>query len=275
MLRRGGGALEFAAALEQLGAPRHCVVKPAIGGRGDGVERLRTCEGCPEWLVMLMRTYDFLIQPFLPAVTRQGEICLVFVNGHLLHAVRKDPGGWGAAAGHPSDAGVGAKLVVPGAGLLAHECVRQSIQLLDPPPADLVALGRRVLGFVAERCDGMPYLARVDLLPAGAVTAAAAADPSSDKQGASCRQSEPPWRWVVSELELGWPELFLRASSDAAHRVARELLEHLPPSEGKGDMPRQEPVDEEELRVSKRQKSAKGLIPWACLLVWDEPSSCT
>ena len=35
--------------------------------------------------------------------------------------------------------------------------------------------------------------------------------------------------WLVSELELGWPELFLRANPAAAQRVAAALLRHVPP----------------------------------------------
>ena len=35
--------------------------------------------------------------------------------------------------------------------------------------------------------------------------------------------------WLVSELELGWPELFLRANPAAAPRVAAALLRHVPP----------------------------------------------
>jgi hypothetical protein len=79
-----------------------------------------------------------------------------------------------------------------------------------------------VLGFVVERCDGMPYLARVDLLPAGAASASAAGPGHASSWTAG-------WHWLVSELELGWPELFLRASPGAVQRVAKALLQHLPP----------------------------------------------
>lgn len=231
LIRRGESecALSLTTAIEQLGRPRYCVVKPVIGGRGDGVERLRTCDGCPEWLSTLLHTHSVLVQPFLPEVTRRGEICLVFVNGALLHVVHKDPRKWGAPAGHAADAGTGAKPIVSGAGLLAHECTRQSVLLLDPPPLELVALAQRVLEFAADRCGGMPYLARVDLLPSGPTSNTSAPYAGSSGSLSGCTWTAG-WEWLVSELELGWPELFLRASPGAVQRVAKALLNHIPES---------------------------------------------
>eukprot|EP00967_Tisochrysis_lutea_P147199 scaffold279292_cov35-Tisochrysis_lutea.AAC.2 len=41
---------------------------------------------------------DVLLQPFLPRVAVNGEICVLFVNGELRHVVHKDPSGWGYVA---------------------------------------------------------------------------------------------------------------------------------------------------------------------------------
>jgi hypothetical protein len=38
----GASAAALATAVEELGMPGYCVVKPVVGGRGDGVERLHT-----------------------------------------------------------------------------------------------------------------------------------------------------------------------------------------------------------------------------------------
>jgi hypothetical protein len=60
-------------------------------------------------------------------------------------------------------------------------------------------------------------LARVDLLPA----------PHWLK--VQCGQEEGWCGWLVSELELGWPNLFLHATEGAAETVARGLLPHIEP----------------------------------------------
>ena len=225
-------AAAFAAAAASLGSPNELVTKPAVGTRGDGVERLSRGEGCPVWLLPLLCARDYLLQPFLPEVARRGEVCLVFVNGELLHAVHKDPAGWGGDEAGVADVGNAADAArrrspstpdpcapaAPAAPATAtaaatscaaapahHPSFRQCVRRLSPPPAALVATARRALRVVAARCGGDLYLARVDLLPTASGT------------------------WLVSELELGWPELFLRANPAAADRVAAGVLRYLPP----------------------------------------------
>jgi hypothetical protein len=59
-------------------------------------------------------------------------------------------------------------------------------------------------------------LARVDLLPA----------PLWLREQAG--QDNGTWcGWMVSELELGWPNLFLHATKGAAEAAARGLMVHL------------------------------------------------
>ena len=130
-----------------------------------------------------------------------GELSFVFINGTLLHAIRKEPKGWSANSAQP-------------------------VTRLDEPPAEAESIARRALEAarklsVVYEVDGEGrltraytwcadesiYLARVDLLPGN------------------------DGHWLVSELELGWPHLFLRAAEGgtvaAAKAVAEALLHRL------------------------------------------------
>jgi len=176
---------------------RSYVIKPATGGGGEGVDRLSADdEHAVADILRRLQRGDQLLQPFLSRVRDRGELAFVFVNGELLHAVRKEPAGWDARTSQP-------------------------IARLDPPPARAYELAQRALD-AARGCIGCAtpselYLARVDLLP-----------DSSDGE----RDDE---RWLVSELELGWPHLFLRAGTTAgaassptlAAEVAKGLMRHL------------------------------------------------
>ena len=90
------------------------VLKPALGSRGDGVELLclhgaddspdsppgrdeTPCRpatrpvppSCARTVSRAVARGDCLLQPFLSGVRRRGELAIVFVNGELLHVVRK------------------------------------------------------------------------------------------------------------------------------------------------------------------------------------------
>ena len=244
-------AAAFAAAATSLGSPNELVAKPAVGSRGDGVERLSRgeAEACPAWLLPLLCSCDYLLQPFLPEVARRGEVCLVFVNGDLLHAVHKDPAGWGgddlehapaptpAPSPAPSPAPTPAPTPAPAHGPAPahHPSLRQCVRRLTPPPAALVAIARRALLVAAARCGGELYLARVNLLPTNTnpgpgpnLNLNPNPNHSPNPNQVDLLPSTAAGGWLVSELELGWPELFLRANPVAAQRVAAALLRHLP-----------------------------------------------
>ena len=171
------------------------VIKPAIGGGGDGVERIDDDEEAEERVRSLLRKRggDMLVQPFLGRVRDAGELAFVFINGTLLHAVRKEPCGWDATSSQP-------------------------VTRIDAP-ASVQRIAQHALNAARARCGARPstelYLARVDLLPAGSASGDAKA--SEDE------------RWLVSEVELGWPHLFLRAdpSGEATTIVAKGLLRHI------------------------------------------------
>jgi len=242
-----------------------CVVKPAVGGGGDGVELLRDGDRSGECaLLRLLARRDMVLQPFLPRVQTAGEMAFVFVNEKFLHAVLKDPTGWGstqsvlkdpsgwggAQSAGQQDSGSGEYggdgggsgggrdaegcsrhgqggddlHFEAGDGLRTHAAAEQPIRRLDPP-AEALATARRALHAVRKQAcaedDAPIYLARVDLLPT--------CDGNTDQGGAL--------RWLVSEIELGWPHLFLRGAYDdhgdglevrpVACIVAEGLLEHL------------------------------------------------
>jgi hypothetical protein len=197
-------------------APRRgdFVWKPAVGGGGDGVERWD--EDDESTLSMILRAVeerDHVLQPFLHEVSLRGELAFVFINGELLHAVRKEPRGWSA-----------------------H--VSQPITRLEPPPADAEATARYALQVACTHCGMQPtdvYLARVDLLPVSCRTStehapfrAHAHSPQVSSQCVVGPRSNRTTRWLVSELELGWPHLFLRGdpTGGAAAKAASGLLHH-------------------------------------------------
>ena len=143
------------------------------------VRRSDLSGGAPQWLLALMRTRDYLVQPFLAEVARRGELCLVYVNGELLHAVHKDPAGWGTAedgiTAEDSDTAVAtantsnaappatssaAPLASSSAATPArpaqHACALQCVRLVVPLEAQ-VALAGRAIQFVSRRCGGTPY----------------------------------------------------------------------------------------------------------------------
>lgn len=166
------------------------VAKPAIGGGGDDVERLHDGETAAEqWLLRTVASRDMLLQPFLPLVSQHGELAFVFVNGELLHALRKEPVGWHATT--------------------------QPVTKLQPPPPAAEATARHALETACALSGlGSPaalYLARVDLLPH--LTDGSMTEPI----------------WLVSEVEVGWPHLFLdadttgRAATIAGHGLTAHI----------------------------------------------------
>ena len=215
------------------------VAKPAVGGGGDGVERIteHDSQAEDEVLALLRSGRDMLLQPFLWRVQHRGELAFVFVNGELLHAVCKEPAGWGGgsvecATDQASPGDADASL---GADIRQHACPSQPVTRLDSPPAAAEAIARQALEVATRRhaTPGEPlYLARVDLLPA--LPLGSELDPvagSADDSHIDVCGGFESVHWLVSELEISWPHLFLRAAAAgeavAAGVVARGLLRHL------------------------------------------------
>jgi hypothetical protein len=86
-----------------------------------------------------------LVQPYLEQVEKEGETALVYVDGVVRHAMRKEPL---LALDQPFEEGL----------------FRQEEMSRREPDPGVVALGDRVVGWVAARF-GTPLYARVDTLP--------------------------------------------------------------------------------------------------------------
>lgn len=96
-----------------------------------------------------------------------------------------------------------------------------AVSRIDPPPAPLVALARRALE-CARRRAGVPedsppfFLSRVDLLPKdgrGASGGGASGGGASGEGASGGGQTDTEGEWLISEIEIGWPELFLQVFS--------------------------------------------------------------
>jgi glutathione synthase/RimK-type ligase-like ATP-grasp enzyme len=68
------------------------VVKPAIASGGDGARRGEVGDiTLQAHLDALLATADVLVQPFVAAVERDGEMSVVLFDGHFSHALSKRP----------------------------------------------------------------------------------------------------------------------------------------------------------------------------------------
>jgi glutathione synthase/RimK-type ligase-like ATP-grasp enzyme len=147
-----GDTIDLGALLAARGWPR-AVLKPAVGASAEGLVRvaadldddradvvgLRTAQ---RHLDDLVAVGDALVQPYLDAVEREGELSVVVVTGEVTHAVRKRP----AAGDFRVQEEYGGRAVV------------------EDPDAEVVALAR----WVVEATGAEVLVARVDLLQDGA-----------------------------------------------------------------------------------------------------------
>lgn len=63
------------------------VVKPLISGGADGTFRISGTDGTPD----LVAGQRMMIQPFMPAIVREGEYSLFYFDGEFSHAIIKRP----------------------------------------------------------------------------------------------------------------------------------------------------------------------------------------
>ncbi len=67
------------------------VIKPAISAGSHNTEIFDTQMLSKEVFDAKMSTDEWLVQPFISAIEKEGEISLVFIGGKYSHAVRKTP----------------------------------------------------------------------------------------------------------------------------------------------------------------------------------------
>jgi glutathione synthase/RimK-type ligase-like ATP-grasp enzyme len=120
---------------------RRSVVKPAVGVGGFGAVRGAGQADLDAITLAAETPVDAVVQPYLPAVERRGELSVVCVGGEPTHAVRKLPAG---------------------GEFRIHEHWGGTAELVEPS-ADELAVARAVLGRLPE-----PALyARADLIDDG------------------------------------------------------------------------------------------------------------
>jgi hypothetical protein len=112
------------------------VIKPAVSGGAWKTLRTTVAElpKAQEHLDALVQTHDAMVQPYLSAVEGYGERSLIWIDGEVTHALRKDPA---LAVGANLDGGVRVE-----------------------PSAEELALSEKTLGPIASQLS----YARVDTL---------------------------------------------------------------------------------------------------------------
>ena len=166
--------------LDELGDD--IVVKPSVSAGSHDTFRYRAASSTIDEVVahiarIVAAGAVAMLQPYEPAIDERGETGMVWLNGDLSHAFRK-----------------GAILAVEpdmGNGLYAAEDIGSRTATPDE-----VALGERIMAFLAERFGAAPLYARVDVIP--------------DVEG----------RPQLMELELVEPSFFLAYAPGADDRVA-------------------------------------------------------
>ena len=136
------------------------VVKPAVGAGSIGAARYDAGDGGALEHVADLHAAGktVMVQPYLEAVDREGEIALLYTGGAFSHAVRKAP------------------ILAPGGGPGAGLYVEERITATEPSREEL-ELAERALAAVSFPRAELLY-ARVDLLPGPVVLEVELTEPS-------------------------------------------------------------------------------------------------
>ncbi len=182
------------------------VIKPEVAAtahrtvRQSAVDRVRL-QSALESLQAVERDLEsdrlLLVQPLLGEILEDGEWSLIFLGGEFSHAVRKE--------------------AVQGDFRVQSDFGGRAVR--ERPSNDLLEQARVALTQAAARLGTEPLYARVD----GVV-----ADGS--------RPSERAGRFLLMELELIEPQLFLACGDGAARRLAELLGKRLPDATGESPL---------------------------------------
>lgn len=136
------------------------VVKPAVGAGSIGAARYDGGDGSALEHVADLHAAGktVMVQPYLEAVDREGEIALLYTGGVFSHAVRKAP------------------LLAPGGGPGAGLFVEERVTAAEPSPDEL-EFAEHALAAIPFARDELLY-ARVDLLPGPVVLEVELTEPS-------------------------------------------------------------------------------------------------
>lgn len=150
------------------------VLKPVVSLDGHDVHRaIVGSDSMIAALGALAGAGVLIAQPFMPRITRTGELSLIFIRGAFSHAVRKHP-----ARGE----------------FRVQERLGGTVEAANPPPGS-VGFGEAVLASL----ETVPLYARVDIIEG----------------------DDSPF--LLTELELVEPSLFLATSHGAADRFAAAI----------------------------------------------------
>lgn len=169
---------------------REIVLKPAVGAAGEDTFRVPagTGTGLESELLDVFRGRAMMVQPFLRDVLEHGESSVVWMNGAVSHGLRKTPPP-GEFRSQEEHGGHVEGIAVD--GTLAGAAARVA--------AFVEGLGRRLANGDGK---GPPLYGRVDFLPG-------------------------PDGWLLGELELVEPALYLRLDDGAPARFADSILARL------------------------------------------------
>jgi hypothetical protein len=187
-----GQAHDLAKAVHERGIKRG-FLKPLVGANARNTLRFDAREvaelaAAQKHLEQLTASVDMMLQPYLASVEREGELSAIYFDGALSHAVRKVPSAGDYRVQDDWGAHDEPTVLEP-----------EALAVCEQTFAGLTACVRQRGWDVA-----LPLLyARVDLL--------------RDDDG----------RFVLNELEVVEPSLFLRHGPAAAHTLARALLSRL------------------------------------------------
>ena len=198
--------------IEEVGTPE-VVIKPVIGANASGAFRLdaQTAHSRADELCVYYADRPFLVQPFLSAITTEGEFSLFYFNGALSHTILKTP--------KLADFRVQEE----------HGGVIRAVETHD---------ALREAGDSAMRVIGaVPLYARADFVRAneslnsvkergshGAFTLSTTCRAVGPRGGGTTLNSSAYW---LIELELIEPSLYLRMDKGAPERFARALHERV------------------------------------------------
>ena len=184
-IAKSAGAVPDVAALMASRGWQQAIIKPAVSCGSYRTLLLQSgdCGAGQALLAQYHATEDFLLQRYIPSLRVRGELSLVFIDGTLTHAFRKQP---------PADS-----FSMIGAALTAVSATESELALAH---AALAAL--RSLGVQSERDPALLY-ARVDMV--------------NDDEGAG---GGAP---LLMELELIEPCLFYDVGPQCADALAEAI----------------------------------------------------
>lgn len=176
------------ALFRELGS-EELVLKPAVGASGEDTLRVPAARATAmeRELLALFGHRPFMAQPFLADVLEEGESSVIWLDGDVSHGIRKTPPPGEFRSQEEHGGHVEA---VPVEGSLAEAAAAAARFVAD--------LNRRLLGGPAPP----PLYGRVDFLPSSA-------------------------GWLLGELELVEPALYLRMDPGAPDRFADTIARRL------------------------------------------------